>query len=47
MADEAWQPYAPFRIVFRNGASLEIGGIDEPGSWEGPNINFALMDEMR
>jgi len=47
MGDEAWQPYAPFRIVFKNGASLEIGGIDEPGSWEGPNINFALMDEMR
>lgn len=47
MEPESWQPYAPFRIVFKNGAFLEIGGIDEPGSWEGPNINFALMDEMR
>ena len=47
MEAEAWQPYAPFRIVFRNNAFLEVGGIDEPGSWEGPNINFALMDEMR
>jgi len=47
MQPEAWQPYAPFRIVFRNGAFLEIGGIDEPGSWEGPNVNFCFMDEMR
>lgn len=47
MQPEGWQPYAPFRIVFRNGASLEIGGIDEPGSWEGPNVNFCFMDEMR
>jgi len=47
MESEAWQPYSPFRIVFKNNASLEIGGIDEPGSWEGPNINFAWMDEMR
>jgi hypothetical protein len=47
MEPEAWQPYAPFRIVFRNGAFIEVGGIDEPGSWEGPNVNFCFMDEMR
>jgi len=47
MEPEVWTAYAPFRIVFRNGAFLEIGGIDEPGAWEGPNVNFAFMDEMR
>lgn len=42
-----WEPYAPFVIAFKNGARLWCGGMDEPGAWEGPNISFAHMDEMR
>ena len=45
--DFAWEPYAPFKIAFCNGAILWCGGMDEPGAWEGPNVNFAHMDEMR
>jgi hypothetical protein len=47
MAEETWSPYQPFHIVFKTGASLYIGGMDEPGSWEGPNVNFAHFDEAR
>lgn len=42
-----WEPYAPFILAFRNGARLFCGGMDEPGSWEGPNVNFAHFDEAR
>jgi len=47
MADKIWSPYQPFHIVFQNGATLYCGGMDEPGSWEGPNVNFAHFDEAR
>ena len=45
--DFDWEPYAPFVLAFRNGARLYCGGMDEPGSWEGPNVNFAHFDEAR
>lgn len=42
-----WEPTQPFRIVFKNDATLLCGGFDSPGSWEGPNVNFAHFDEAR
>lgn len=42
-----WIPHAPFTLTFKNGASLICGGIDEPDSWEGPNLHFAHFDEAR
>lgn len=42
-----YQPNQPFELVFRNGATLLCGGFDHPGSWEGPNVNFAHIDEGR
>jgi len=42
-----WEPHEPFNIVFRNGATLHVTGIENPGSLEGPNINFAHFDEAR
>lgn len=42
-----WRVHEPFALVFRNGARLFCGGIDDPIAWEGPNVNFAFMDEMR
>jgi len=42
-----WEPHEPFNIVFRNGATLHCTGIENPGSLEGPNINFAHFDEAR
>ena len=48
-----WEPTHGFSMVFRNelgGHSVLIcGGAKESeiGSWEGPNVNFVHMDEMR
>ncbi|MBD3321885.1 MAG: hypothetical protein GF350_12385 [Chitinivibrionales bacterium] len=43
-----WEPYkSQFQINFTNGAVLYCGGIDNPTSWEGPNVNFACFDEAR
>lgn len=48
-----WEPSKTFQLVFDNavgGTSVLIcGGMKESevGSWEGPNVNFAHMDEMR
>ena len=28
------------RIVFRNGSTIYYGGIDDPNSWRGPNVNW-------
>lgn len=47
MQHQTWEPYRPFSIVFRNRATLYCGGIDDPGAWEGPNVNFAHFDEAR
>lgn len=42
-----FQPNQPFELVFTSGATLLCGGFDSPGSWEGPNVNFAHIDEGR
>jgi hypothetical protein len=46
-----WEPSKPFTLVFKaehgGRATLYCGGIEEPGSWEGPNVSFAHMDEAR
>jgi hypothetical protein len=42
-----WEPHEPFNIVFKNDAILHCTGIENPGSLEGPNINFAHFDEAR
>ena len=42
-----WEPREPFTLAFRNGATLLCGGIESPGSWEGPNVNFWHFDEAR
>jgi len=34
-------------MVFRSGSILECTGIVNPGSLEGPNVNFAWFDEAR
>lgn len=46
-ASREWEPTGPFTLVFDNGARLLCGGIEEPSSWEGPNVNFAHIDEAR
>lgn len=48
----AWVPNAPFTLGFQSPATgklstLLCGGFDEPGAWEGPNVNFAHFDEAR
>lgn len=45
--DIGWQPREDFELVFANGAKLRCGGIEKPGSWEGPNRHFAHLDEGR
>jgi len=42
-----WEPHEPFNIVFKNDAVLHCTGIENPGSLEGPNLNFAHFDEAR
>lgn len=47
-----WEPSRPFEIHFmpeatKNLSTLYCGGIDDPGAWEGPNVNFAHLDEAR
>lgn len=42
-----WQPSAPFTLAFATGATLICGGIEDPGSYEGPNVHFAYFDEAR
>lgn len=42
-----WSPQGPFALVFSNGATLYCGGIEDPTSWEGPNVSFAHLDEAR
>jgi hypothetical protein len=45
-ADE-WTPTRPFEMVFINGASIQMSGIQDAGSLEGPNVNWAHIDEAR
>jgi hypothetical protein len=48
-----WEPTRPFRMTFTNAdgghSFLICGGCkeDEIGSWEGPNVNFVHLDEIR
>ncbi len=46
-----WEPSKAFTLVFKNelgGESFLIcGGMDDPASWEGPNLNFFHSDESR
>lgn len=42
-----WEPTRPFTLLFESGATLYVGGFDEPSSWEGPNVSFAHIDEAR
>lgn len=32
-------------LLFRNGSKVYYGGIDEPESWRGPNVNWFWFDE--
>lgn len=47
---EEWTPGRPFELVFNTPhgkAVIMFGGIDNPGSWEGPNVNWFMLDEGR
>lgn len=46
-AAPSWEPQHSFSLAFTNGAILLCGGIDDPASWEGPNVSFAHLDEAR
>lgn len=46
-ASVSWEPQHSFSLAFSNGAILLCGGIDDPASWEGPNVSFAHLDEAR
>lgn len=28
-------------IIFQNGTTVYCSGVDDPGAWRGPNVNFA------
>jgi hypothetical protein len=45
--NKEWVPSTSFTLVFDNKATLLCGGIDDPESWEGPNLHFAHFDEAR
>jgi len=47
MLAKEYAPRESFELVFVNGATLLCGGIESPGSWEGPNVSFAHLDEGR
>jgi hypothetical protein len=46
-----WEARQPFELHFHsepgNIATLYCGGIEDPASWEGPNVGFAHLDEAR
>ena len=48
---ETWEAPHGFEMHFYNQqggiSTLYCGGIEDPGSWEGPNVNFAHFDEAR
>lgn len=49
MAQKTWEPSRPFSISFQSEvggiSQLLCGGIEDPTAWEGPNVNFAMVDE--
>jgi hypothetical protein len=49
MGDPSWEPSKPFSIEFRhNGHSafLWVGGMQDPRSWDGINVNTFWIDEL-
>lgn len=48
---ESWEAHKPFTLVIKNMygkySTLICGGIERPISFEGPNVHFAYVDEMR
>lgn len=42
-----WQPHEAFELNFINNTSLMCGGMENPRSWEGPNVSFCHLDEGR
>lgn len=42
-----WEVSQQFLIAFLNGSELLCGGIENEGSWEGPNLHFFWFDEAR
>lgn len=48
---ETWVAGGPFELHFNNEiggiSTLYCGGIEDPTGWEGPNVSFAHLDEMR
>lgn len=44
-ANPEWWPSGPFEIVFQNGVTVIIKGVQEPGSARGPNVNWLWYDE--
>lgn len=51
MGAPSWSPYRAFTLVVRNELGttsfLICGGIEKPLNFEGPNLHFAYVDEMR
>jgi hypothetical protein len=50
-ANVEWEPTRPFTLVFQTPfggySSLLVGGAENPTALEGPNVNFAHLDEAR
>lgn len=48
---ESWVAGGPFELHFNNErggiSTLYCGGIEDPSGWEGPNVSFAHLDEIR
>jgi hypothetical protein len=46
-----WEASRPFQLHFNNErgtiSTLYCGGIEDPSAWEGPNVSFAVLDEIR
>lgn len=47
MQQFGWSPREPMIMGFLSGATLQVGGLDNPIAWEGSNISFAYIDEAR
>ena len=48
---ESWVAGGPFELHFNSEqntiSTLYCGGIKDPSGWEGPNVSFAHLDEIR
>lgn len=45
--DPSWEPQQMFTLTFLSRGQLLCGGLGDPISWEGPNLHFAHIDEIR